>query len=153
MTRTVCRMDMKLNKEQAKATFNDIIEGFELDMLDKESMEFKTIEAGLLPAIMRGRIEVDVENYKIKYHLKTPITFPKDPDANPIKTLHFSIGNSKLKNVKAMTKAADDGNPKPLIFQYCQEDTTGLDVDRQLDSISHGDALSAGGIGALFLAF
>ena len=151
MTRQVCRMDMILDKEQAKATFMEIIEGFELDMLDRDSQDFKTIEQGLLPAIMRGRINVDTENYKISYKLKTPIVFKDGED--PIAVLNFSISGSKLKNVKAMSKAADSGNPKPLIFQYAMDDTPGLGSDRMLDNISHGDALSAGGIGALFLAF
>lgn len=144
-------MDMRVEKDTAKSIFMEIIEGFELDMLDKESADFKTIEAGLLPAIMRGRIEVDAEHYKVSYKLKTPIVFKDGED--PIEVLHFSIASSKLKNVKAMTRAAESGNPKPLIYQYACDDTPGLESERMLDNISHGDALAAGGIGALFLAF
>lgn len=152
MNRKVCLMGKKLDKDQAIQTLSDIIEGFELDMLDQNGEEFKLVREGLVPAIMRGRIEADIENFRIAYKLKTPICF-KEGDAEPIEVLTFSIAQSRLKNVKQMEKAAGNGNVKPIIFTFAKDETPELKTEQMLDSISHSDANVAGAVGTLFLAF
>jgi hypothetical protein len=151
MTRIVCQMDIKMEEQQARKVLDDIVEGFELDNIDRNSVEYATLSGGLIPAIRRGRLLADIDNFTIDYKLKTPITF-KD-DLEPIEVLRFSINDSKLRNVKSMTRAAEQGDPKPLIFGYAKALTKGLDSERFLDDISHGDAATAGAIGGLFLAF
>ena len=64
------KKNQKINDEAATALFEEFLDAFELDKFDKEKEDYNNF---ILKAIKYGRVDFDLDNYKVIVTLKHPV--------------------------------------------------------------------------------
>lgn len=147
-----CNLNMKsLDLEAAKKLVDDLIEGFELDLLDKESNQLERIKTTLAAPFQRGRLEFSTEDLTVTYHLKKPIQFTGDSD-DPLASVVFSLDNCDLSKTDGMENFLEKGNFKPVIINFAGAKTPLL-TNQSIKKMGRSDYAVCGVISTLFLAF